>query len=94
MTYYVYILCSKRNGTLYVGVTNDINRRLYEHSNKLAEGFPAKYDVDKLVYAGAYEDVTTAIHREKCLKRWKRAWKLKLIEEVNPDWKDLSDGLI
>lgn len=93
MSYYVYILCSQRNGTLYIGVTNDIERRIYEDKTKMVKGFTEKYEVDKLVYMEAYEDVSYAIHREKCLKKWKRSWKIRLIEEANPEWKDLSKCL-
>lgn len=87
--YYVYILASKRNGTLYVGVTNDLIRRVYEHKNNLVEGFTKKYSVHRLVHIESTSDVKAAIHREKCIKRWKRAWKIELIEEHNPEWKDL-----
>lgn len=90
-SYWVYILCSERNGTLYVGVTSNLSRRIYEHKQKLLEGFTNKYNVNILVYLEEYQDVHEAIHREKCLKRWKREWKLKLIEEQNPDWNDLSE---
>ncbi len=94
MAYYVYILCSRQNGTLYIGVTNDIVRRLYEHKTKMVKGFTAKYGVDRLVYMEMYDDVRDAIHREKCLKVWKRAWKIKLIQETNPEWKDLGETLL
>ena len=94
MSYYVYILCSQRNGTLYIGVTNDLTRRIYEHKTKMVKGFTEKYGVDKLVYVEIYEDVNNAIHREKCLKKWNRSWKIRLIEETNPEWKDLSECLL
>ena len=94
MSYYVYILCSQRNGTLYIGVTNDLTRRVYEHKTKMVKGFTEKYGVDKLVYVEIYEDVNDAIHREKCLKKWNRSWKIRLIEEINPEWKDLSECLL
>ncbi|MBP6950649.1 MAG: GIY-YIG nuclease family protein [Alphaproteobacteria bacterium] len=94
MTYYVYILCSQRNGTLYIGVTNDLIRRMDEHKNKRVKGFTEKYEINKLVYMELYNDVKDAIHREKCLKKWNRAWKIRLIEETNAGWKDLSEGLI
>ncbi len=94
MAYYMYILCSGKNGTLYIGVTNDLSRRLYEHKNKIIEGFTKKYDVNKLVYMELYEDARDAIHREKCIKKWNRTWKMRLIEKGNPHWKDLSEGLI
>jgi len=79
--YYVYILCSDRNGTLYIGVTSDLKKRIYQHKNKLAEGFTREFGVDKLVWYEVHEDVQTAITREKQLKAWKRDWKKKLIEE-------------
>ena len=91
--YYVYILASKKNGTLYIGVTNNLVRRIYEHKQGFVEGFPKKYDVHKLVYFETTDDVNSAIHREKCLKKWNRAWKIKLIEENNSTWKDLYDDL-
>lgn len=93
MVYYVYILGSQINGTLYIGVTNDLNRRVYEHKNKLVVGFTEKYGVTKLVYVETYKDVREAIHREKCLKKWNRSWKLKLISKANPEWKDLYESL-
>jgi putative endonuclease len=88
-TFYVYILASKIGGTLYIGVTNDLIRRIAQHKAKLAEGFTRKYGVDRLVYFECYEDVEQAIHREKRLKKWPREWKIKLLEEKNPDWIDL-----
>ncbi len=91
--YYVYILASERNGTLYVGVTNDLQRRIFEHKNDLVEGFTKEYGIHTLVYYEVTQDITSAIWREKCLKRWKRAWKLRLIEESNPEWKDLYNEL-
>ncbi len=87
--YYVYILASKRNGTLYVGVTSDLRKRVHEHKENLAEGFTEKYDIHSLVYYEAYADVVDAIAREKQLKNWNRKWKLELIEKENPEWKDL-----
>lgn len=87
--YWVYILSSKKNGTLYVGITNNIIRRAYEHKKKLQKGFTKKYNVSILVYTEQYTDVKAALYREKCIKEWKRAWKIKLIEDNNPDWKDL-----
>ena len=89
MSYWVYILCSKINGTLYVGVTSNLNRRVFEHKNKMVEGFTKKYGVDRLVYAEEYQDVKEAIYREKCIKKWNRQWKIDLIEKLNPDWDDL-----
>jgi len=87
--YFVYILASKKNGTLYVGVTNNLLKRVYQHKNKLVERFTKKYNVDKLVYFEETTDIGSAIEREKTLKRWKRNWKLNLIKEKNPDWNDL-----
>jgi putative endonuclease len=92
--YYVYILASRRNGTLYVGVTNDLLRRVYEHKNNLVAGFTRRYGVHLLVYFESTSDVTSAIQREKQIKKWNRAWKFELIERVNPDWKDLYGGLV
>ncbi len=88
-TYYVYILASARNGTLYIGVTNDIVRRVSEHREGLVEGFTKKYGVKMLVHFEMFQDINTAIHRETRLKKWKRRWKLELIEKHNPDWNDL-----
>ena len=91
--YYVYILASKRNGTLYIGVTNNLTRRVYEHKNNLAEGFTKKYGVHMLVYYEQASDIETAIEREKRLKKWKRAWKLALIEKENIHWEDLYEKI-
>jgi len=90
--YYVYMLASKRNGTLYIGVTNNLERRLYEHKNNLIEGFTNKYNVHHLVYFEDVNDIQSALQREKQLKRWTRKWKLELIEKVNPEWRDLANG--
>ena len=87
--YYVYIM-TNRSGTLYIGVTNDLARRVYEHKNKLIPGFTAKYNITKLVYFETTTDVRTAIAREKQIKGWLRAKKIALIESVNPNWDDLS----
>jgi putative endonuclease len=92
-SYFVYILASRRNGTLYVGVTNDLVRRMSEHKGKLVPGFTRKYGVDQLVYFEQYESVLEARGRERVLKRWDRAWKLALIEKMNPQWRDLTDEL-
>ena len=92
--YYVYILASKKNGTLYIGVTNDLIRRIYEHKNDLNDGFTKKYQVHNLVYFELFEDSYNAIVREKRIKTWKREWKIELIEKNNPDWKDLYSDLI
>jgi putative endonuclease len=89
VAYFVYILASKPRGTLYVGVTNDLVRRIYEHRTDVSEGFTKKYAVHDLVYFEDTENVEAAIAREKVLKRWRRDWKLALIERENPDWRDL-----
>ena len=90
--YWVYILCSKRNGTLYVGVTNNLLRRIHEHKEHLIPGFTKKYNVTKLVHIEECSTIDEAIHREKCIKKWNRQWKLRLIEENNPQWNDLYDS--
>ena len=91
--YYVYILASKKNGTLYIGVTSDLSKRVYEHKNELADGFTRKYNVHQLVYYEMTPDIRSAIQREKRLKKWKRDWKIHLIEKHNPDWKDLYEEI-
>ncbi len=93
-TYYIYVLASRRNGTLYIGVTNDLVRRVYEHRNDIIEGFSKKYGVHKLVYSEECESVESVIQREKRLKVWHRKWKIRLIEEMNPEWEDLCDSII
>ena len=90
----VYILASKRNGTLYIGVTNDIARRVAEHRSGLVDGFTKKYGVHLLVYAEFHETMPHAIVRESQMKKWRREWKLCLIERNNPDWRDLYDELL
>lgn len=90
---FVYILASERNGTLYVGVTSDLAARVWQHKQKMVAGFTKKYAVDRLVYYEVHDDVTKAIRREKQIKEWKRLWKLRLIEENNPEWNDLYDTL-
>ena len=85
----VYLLASKRNGTLYVGVTSDLVKRVWEHKNHVVAGFTKQHGVDQLVWYEVNETMESAIQREKAIKEWQRAWKLKLIEEFNPDWKDL-----
>jgi len=87
--YFIYILAS-RTRTTYVGVTNDIDRRIYEHKNKLIEGFTVRYDINSLVYYETFQDVRLAIAREKQIKKWRREKKDALIESINPDWEDLS----
>jgi len=91
--YWVYILASQRNGTLYVGVTNDLSRRVYEHKLAAVPGFTAKYGVKTLVWFEFQDSIAEAIAREKRLKRWRRDWKLALIEAMNPDWNDLYETL-
>ena len=89
MASYVYILASQKNGTLYIGVTTHLIQRIYQHKTKVTQGFTSEYKVDILVYYEIYEDVREAIAREKILKKWKREWKIDLIEQQNPNWKDL-----
>jgi putative endonuclease len=93
LPYYVYLLSSRKHGTLYLGVTNDIVRRAYQHKQKMLPGFSAKYGVDHLVWYEAFSDVTEAISREKEIKKWRRDWKIALIEADNPDWDDLYDRI-
>jgi len=92
--FHIYILASKRNGTLYVGMTSDMIKRVWEHKNHLVDGFTKKYEVNKLVYFEEHDHPRQAIAREKQLKKWNRAWKIRLIEKSNPDWLDLYDGLL
>ena len=89
--YYIYILASQKNGTLYIGVTNDLERRVFEHKQKINEGFTSKYDVTRLVYFESFQYINDAILREKRLKKWNRQWKINLIEEENIEWNDLSE---
>ena len=91
--YYVYILSSKRNGTLYTGVTSDIIKRVYEHKQNVVEGFTNKYNVHWLVWYEIHDSSDSAINREKQIKKWKRAWKLELIEKENPEWVDLYESI-
>ena len=92
--YYVYILASRKNGTLYVGVTSDLIKRIYEHKQNFIEGFTNKYNVHALVYYEVHNDIEKAIIREKQIKRWNRRWKLRLIEEMNSEWRDLYNEMI
>jgi putative endonuclease len=92
--YFVYMLASRRNGTLYIGVTNNLARRLHEHKEGLVEGFTRKHDVHLLVWFEAHNDIDEAISREKQLKGWNRAWKIRLIEEHNSGWNDLAQSLV
>ena len=91
--YFVYILASKKNGVLYIGVTNDLVRRVYEHKNNMIKGFTKKYNVHRLIYYETFNDPYHAIQREKRLKKWNRDWKTRLIKKGNPEWKDLYDTL-
>ena len=93
-SYYIYILASKKNGTLYIGVTNDLIRRVYEHKKDIIKGFTEKYRVHRLVYYEQTDDIQNAILREKRMKKWRRRWKIELIEKRNPEWKDLYDDLL
>jgi putative endonuclease len=94
LAYYVYILASRKHGTLYVGVSNDLVRRIYEHEAKLAPGFTSRYGVDRLVWFECYDAASSAIAREKEIKKWRRDWKIRLIEESNPDWLDRYPEII
>jgi putative endonuclease len=87
--YFTYILASKRNGTLYIGVTNNLNRRILEHKAKAVNSYSKTYNTNLLVYYEIFSDIRNAIYREKQLKKWNRIWKLKLIEDANPKWEDL-----
>ena len=93
-SYFVYILASKRNGTLYIGVTNDLIKRVWQHKNNIADGFTKKYNIHLLVHFEETSDIESAIKREKQLKVWNRQWKINLIVKSNPDWKDLYPGLL
>ena len=93
-SYYLYILASNRNGTLYIGVTSDLIKRIQQHKTKITDGFNKKYDVRKLVHYEQTENIHSAITREKALKKWNRAWKINLIEQNNPNWDDLYFKLI
>lgn len=90
----VYLLASKRNGTLYAGVTSNLGKRVWEHKNNVVEGFTKKYKVHMLVWYEVHETMESAIRREKAIKNWKRAWKLNVIEEMNPQWRDLYEDLL
>ena len=92
--YFVYILSNKNNNVIYTGITNDLKRRMYEHKNKLTDGFTKRYNVNRLVYFEYTTDVKTAILREKQIKGWTRQKKNELIESQNPNWNDLSDGIL
>ena len=92
--FYVYILASKRNGTLYTGVTSDLIQRVWQHKHHMVEGFTKKYRVKKLVYYEVHDNAESAMTREKRIKKWRRKWKLRLIEEKNPQWTDLYDEIV
>jgi putative endonuclease len=87
--FYVYLLASRKQGTLYLGVTKDLIRRIYQHREKLTPGFSSQYDIRRLVWFETYDDPVNAIEREKEIKKWRRSWKIDLIEKENPEWKDL-----
>jgi putative endonuclease len=91
---FVYLMASRKDGTLYLGVTRDPVRRVYQHKSKVTPGFASRYDVDLLVWFETYDDPTTAITREKEIKKWRRQWKIRLTEEANPDWKDLYPDIV
>ena len=90
----VYVLASKRNGTLYTGVTSNLLKRVWEHKNNVTEGFTQKHGVHSLVWYEVHDTMDTAIQREKAIKSWNRAWKIKVIEEMNPQWRDLYSDLL
>jgi putative endonuclease len=92
--YYVYILCNKRNGTFYIGMTSDLIKRVWQHKNGAVEGFTKQYGLKTLVYFEQYKDVKDAILREKRIKKWNRQWKINLIEKNNPSWNDLYEKLV
>ena len=93
MSYYVYIIASRKDGAIYIGISNDIVRRIYEHRIKAVPGFAFKYNITRLVWFEIYDDPISAISREKELKKWKRAWKIQLIEAQNPQWDDLYESI-
>ena len=93
MAFYVYLMASRRLGTLYLGVTNNLVRRVFEHKTKALPGFTSRYNMTRLVWFEVYDDPTTAITREKEMKKWRRAWKIRLIEEANSEWRDLYDEI-
>ena len=91
--YWVYILASAKHGTLYIGVTNDLVRRVYQHKNRITKGFTSQYKVHRLVWFETYDNPTSAIEREKEIKKWRREWKINLIEQDNPNWDDLYESI-
>ena len=94
MSGFVYIMASRTNGTLYTGVTADLPRRVWEHRDDIIDGFTAKYGVKRLVWYREYDDITDAIAEEKRIKKWRRAWKIQLIEAMNPEWRDLYEDIV
>jgi putative endonuclease len=93
-SFFVYLLASRRHGTLYLGVTSDLVRRVYEHKTKIIPGFTKRYGIDRLVWFEIYDDPVIAISREKELKKWRRDWKIRLIEELHPEWRDLYETIV
>lgn len=93
MPFFVYIMTNRKGGTLYIGVTNDLARRAFEHREKQLSGFTRKYNLTRLVYYESYPTAVDAIRREKSMKEWNRAWKIERIEDMNPDWRDLYEDL-
>jgi putative endonuclease len=93
MSYFVYLLASRRDGALYLGVTNDLARRVFEHRAKIHRGFTARYNITQLMCFETYDDPVSAIAREKEIKKWRRAWKVDLIRRDNPDWRDLYEEI-
>ena len=93
-TYYVYMMASKKNGTLYIGVTNNLKQRVWQHKNDVHDGFTKKYHVHRLVWFESTTDISEAILREKQMKKWRRQWKINLIEQENPNWKDLYEDIL
>ncbi len=91
---YIYIITNRKNGTLYIGVTSNLVKRVYEHKSKITDGFSKKYNLTKLVYYEVFDNIENAIKREKQLKNWKREWKVELIEKVNREWNDLYNEII
>lgn len=91
--FFVYILTNKKGGVLYTGVTSDLPKRIHEHRHKTIEGFTKRYNLARLVHYEAFDDAENAIHREKCIKEWKRLWKIELIEKSNPEWRDLYEDI-
>ena len=92
-SFYVYIMAKARNSTFYVGITSDLAKRVWEHKNKVTDGFTQKYDIKNLVYYETHNNAEAAIHREKRLKKWNRTWKMRIIEEMNPEWEDLYESI-